>query len=231
MAIKKKWGRRDIPPCPDPEQYILVKTAERPYWRRKRGSVKPAVLNTAFAANAANTKLTSPATVRLLERLRPYLTGLTTGRLKVQVEGGLRKALNADGNMNYRFLEGLDLQPRYPLPNLLRDTPKVVVAEGFVQTVLDLEGGAVKRHSPLVTHWWAEAVLVWGDPLSDGLRVDSTESPLYAFADTSLTECRLEMDLPAVGHPWMLLLKVSCLEGHELAVSSRHYGMRVVKAG
>jgi hypothetical protein len=39
----------------------------------------------------------------------------------------------------------------------------------------------------------------------------------------------LRLKIPVRKVPWMVLLKVSCMEGNELAVHPRHYGMKVVK--
>jgi hypothetical protein len=63
------------------------------------------------------------------------------------------------------------------------------------------------------------------------LRVDSVASPLYVIGAEGEDVCTLSVDLPQADVPWMVLLKVSCLEGNELAAHPRHYGMRVVKAG
>jgi len=66
----------------------------------------------------------------------------------------------------------------------------------------------LKGKNALVSHYYFEAVLVWGDAGKEGeLRVDSVPSALYAIGAEGVDECRLQ-----VGKPWMVLLKVSCLE-------------------
>ena len=43
------FGLDSIPPPPSPTgQYVWVKTKEGSFWRKKRGSYRPAVLNEAF---------------------------------------------------------------------------------------------------------------------------------------------------------------------------------------
>jgi hypothetical protein len=39
------------------------------------------------------------------------------------------------------------------------------------------------------------------------------------------------MELPTGKQPWMIFLKLSCLEGNEAAIHPRHYGMKVVAVG
>jgi hypothetical protein len=57
-------------------------------------------------------------------------------------------------------------------------------------------------------------------------------SSLYPFTEwIEKSVCSLSIELPANKKPWMVLLKVNCLEGNELAVHPRHYAMTVVAVG
>src|SRR5207244_606430 len=105
---------------PDPEKYILVNTKERSFWRRKRGTVTPAALNAAFAKNASNSKVASPAAKRIVQKLRPMLQGLDTGRLTARLAGRLIKAINEKGQPDFSFLRNFEIQPKPPLDSLLK---------------------------------------------------------------------------------------------------------------
>ena len=63
---------------------------------------------------------------------------------------------------------------------------------------------------------------------SGGLKTVSTESRLYAFEDGRKEDCIMSLPLPEAEVPWTVLLKLSCLEGNELAAHTKHYGMKVV---
>jgi len=90
----------------------------------------------------------------------------------------------------------------------------------------------VERHNGIVTDYYFELILLWGDAGSDkGLRVEEADSPVYRIEEDYGTECRLSLVLPPEGQPWMALLKVSCIEGRELAMASRNYGMKVIAGG
>jgi len=224
--------RKPIPPCPDPDRYILVETEDGFHWRLKRGSLKPAHLNDSLAANSRHTPITNAAASRIMGWLEPYLRGLDKGRLHAVVGGKLKKALNRDGRMHFDFLEGCDIQKRHPLGELVKEPVWVEAGKGRVRITLAVTGHTVKRHSKLVSGYYFTAVLLFGNAeRGGGLRVRSTESGLYAF-DAGLEEaCVLSLKLPPRGVPWMVLFKASCLEGNELALHARHYGMKVVKTG
>ena len=63
----------------------------------------------------------------------------------------------------------------------------------------------------------------------NGLRTDSIESKLYAFGEEPIEICELRLPLPEDDVQWIVLIKVSCLEGNEMAVHPKHYGMKVMK--
>src|SRR5437899_9524667 len=110
------FGLENIPPPPSPDgQYVWVKTKEGSFWRKRRGSYRPALLNAAYQRSSEATNISSPAASMIVRRLCPYLTGLQTGRLTVRICGRLRKALNEKGRLCFTYLKGLDMQPEHPL--------------------------------------------------------------------------------------------------------------------
>jgi hypothetical protein len=231
MAKKTGKDKFVIPPHPNAENYILVTTKEGTFWRRKRGSVKPAPVNAVLARNAEASKITGPAAKRVVDKLRPFLRGLQTGRLTVRIIGALRKALNQNGRIDFTFLEGMELQPEHHLDRLLVSPYKVEQTDHSVQITIPIEKGGVKKHNNIVSDYYFDAIVVQGDATKDnGLRLESAESQVYHFGEEGKL-CTLSIDFPAQKEPWMLLLKVSCIEGNELAVHPKHYGMKVVKVG
>lgn len=229
MSSKKKNGI--LPPCPDPEQYILVKTKEGSFWRRKRGTLTPARLNTAFAQNVAHSKIASPAAKRIVQKLHPFLQDLHTGRLIARLSGLLIKTINQKGHMDFSLLNDFEFQ-QPALSKLLFTDVDVVQKGGDISLHIPVYPGVVARRGNLVKGFYFEAILLFGDLAAvNGLRIDSTISKLYSFGDKREHNCVLVLQLPASGVPWMCILKAICQEADRPSVSPRHFGMKVVGVG
>jgi len=222
----------NMPPPPPSGQYVWVKTREGGFWRMKRGSYRPATLNESYQKGSNAMKITAPAASRIVRRLQPYLSRLETGRLTVRISGKLRKALKEGGRLTFTYLKGMDMQPRHPLWKLLQAPAHVKVDAQEITVNIAVKEFTLKRHNGIVTDYYFELILLWGDAGSDqGLRVEEADSPVYRIEEDYSTECRLNLVLPPEGQPWMAMLKVSCIEGTELAVAPRNYGMKVIGCG
>lgn len=226
MVVDAFWRRK--PPCPDPANFIWVQTKEGGFWRRKRGTVKKAELNESLLQNSENTKVSSPAARRIVSRLQPFMTGIRTGRLTTCISGKLRKGLNETGKLSFATLQDVDLQQSdHPMTRLLLAPFDVVRHEDELVVTIPISDITVRRHSPLVTGYFFDLVLLWGDAGEDGrLNTDSETSELFGIYEERKAKCRLRIPLPK--EPWIALLKVSCMEGNEMAAANRNYGMRVI---
>ena len=229
---KRRRYKPAPPPPPDAQNYILVKTREGSFWRRKRGTVKKTELNKAFQKNVETTALASPIARRIKDKLQEFLKGLDTGRFIANVSARLKKIYNRTGEWNFSLLEDYDLQPDRPLGEILKRSYSLIEKNGELTIRIPIEKETVKRHTKLVTDYYFDAVLLYGDPSKkNGLRIESETSRLYPAGGKLETECSLSIILPVKKTPWMVLLKLSCLEGNEPAIHPRHYGMKVVKVG
>lgn len=225
---QKTYSRRQLPPCPDPEGYILVKTGEGYYWRKKRGTVKKASLNTALARNVATSKLTGPAASRVLRKLEPFTRDLQMGRMTLKIAGLLMKGYHRTGGIDFSMLAGLEFNTAQPLDKLLHGRYEVVQDEKRLR--VQLQTGDVAQRNNLVTDYYFDAVLLYGYPVNDDtLKTIATTSPLFSFTDKTVDTIELMLPVPPADIPWVLLLKISCLEGNELAANPKHYAMKVVK--
>jgi hypothetical protein len=205
---------------------VLVKTREGVHWRKKRRKGK---LNESFATNADLSKISGPAASRVVQRLRPFLQGIDGGRLTLRISNALRKGLKEKKRLDLSALEGAEMQRDHPLHQLLLVSYRLVVEDWMFKIKIGVESQCVKKQNSLATHFYFEAVMVYGDVAAEnGLRVESTGSRLYAFGEEPEEVCELSLPLPEEVS-WMVLLKVSCLEGNEMAVHPKHYGMKVVR--
>jgi hypothetical protein len=225
---QKTYSRRELPPCPDPDICITVKTGEGYYWRKKRGSVKKASLNAVFAHNPVTSKITGPVASLILRKLEPFTGGLLMGRMTLKIAGLLMKIYDARGVIDFSMLSGLEFNAVHPLEKLLHT--EYAVTHNKHQTVIRMQAANVQEQNNLVSDYFFDAVLLYGDPLNDTmLTIIAENSPLFSI--DRKTPYDVELAIPATpdGLVWMLLLKLSCFEGKELAAHPKHYGMKVVR--
>jgi len=222
-------GKR--PPCPgNPETYILVKTKEGSYWRRKRGTKKKAVLNATLEKNANLTRITNEAASRIMRKLREYLVRMDKGRSSVRIAGKLKQAYNRKGIIDFSLLEGFDFQQRYPCNKLLLTPPIITQTGDTVEARIPIGFETVKKHSRLVTHYFLELILLHGNATIDhGLRDECVSSDVYNIDSDERENCVLALQVPE--QPWMILMKVNCIEGNEMAASAKNYGIKILKTG
>jgi hypothetical protein len=227
MAKKKKKSER--PPCPDPERYGWV-DYNGGYWRKNKP--KGSAVNGSLSANSAATTALGPAIKRIRNRLEEYIHSLDKGNIQADFSGLLSLPYQETGKIVFSALKGFDFQKEHVLENLLLTQYKVHTHSDFVELVIPVTAWAVKKHNNLVTDFYFEGILLHGDAFKEGsLAVEYAVSAPYSFENTVEEACKLTLPLPSNNIPWMLMLKVSCLEGNEMAVHFKHYGMKVVEVG
>jgi len=224
-------ARNHIPPCPDPESYILVETKEGAFWRKKRGlGEKGAPLNEGFKQSSEGMAVTAPAAKRIVGRLRPFTEGLSVGRITVRVSALLRKQYNKSGTVDYRYMQGFELQPEYPLKRLLKEPVQLRIENAVINVRIPVGPYTIQGQGRLVTHYFFELIVVSGDCTKEhALRTETETSPVYGIDGSVKEDCRFIV--PVGTRPWFAVLKLCCIEGQELAVSPKDYGMQVIAAG
>jgi len=235
MAKKKPISQRPQPPVPFSDDYIWVQTKESSYWRRKRGTLKPAKLNDAFRENVQLTKMVAPAAKRMVAKLQPWLSGLETGRIVLRFSHFLRKPLKTRGRADFSLFGSYEFQERFPLRQLLVPL-QTEVKKDEVKITIPINHRTLKKLSNVVTDYFFELILMHGDPMKErGLKIESVTSALYPFMPgdewKKEVKCKLNVELPANKNPWMVMLKLSSQEGNEMAVHPRHYRMKVLAVG
>lgn len=221
--------KRNLPPCPDPDCYILVQTKEGVFWRRKRGQKTPVKVNATLQANVQLMKICSPAAKRLLTALYPFTRELDAGRIHSRFVALLRKGLKGN-HFTYAPFQGVELQPNLPIDRLLKSSVSITQPYGMLVVQVPIRATQIERINPLVSSFYLQAVLVCGDPLTGNLlKVEQITSPTYTYNDIPSITCTLQ--LPVTGKPWLLLLKFCSLEGNEPATNPQCHGMRVIEVG
>lgn len=224
MKIKKKA----LPVCPDPELYQAVHTKEGSFWRRKRGSVKPAVLNNAFKTTANNAAITGPIAKRICQIMQPFTDGLDTGRQTIAMINLLNKSMAKNAAIDYSFFTNYEFQKEHPLDELLEGGYKLTVKKDMLCVEIDLSFEPMKRHNKIATHYYFELIILYGNPTKENkLRVETEQSLLYSFTETYDGRCSMSLQIPKQ-KPWMLVLKASCMEDNLPAHHPKYYGMKVV---
>lgn len=210
---------------PDPAKYIIVRTKEGDVLRAKR---KAPFINDAFKAMATET--CSAAAKQILSRLKPF-TEKMTGRMNVRLSGKIRSAKKQTGSYNYSLLPGFELQKEYPLDSLYEGQYQVRKEGQTIYIDVPVYKGCMKAKNTLVTHFYFEAIAIFGDAMVAGsLRVEDDKSQLFDFRKAYKTTAGFSFVLTAKT-PYMIWLKAGCMEGHEAAAHPKHYGMKVVAVG
>jgi hypothetical protein len=220
-----------IPPCPDPDRYVLVRTREGNFWRRKRGTgKKEATLNEAFRNNSRGMAITAPAAKRIVDQLRPFLDSVYAGRITVRISGLLRKQLNRSGTVGYTYVKNFDLLRDRPVDELLGVPVRVNCENDVLEVHIPVNANTITRNDSLVKGYSFELILLSGDcTVENDLRIESKVSDVFGINDVGEYRCSLRMDSP--GKPWFTILKLCCLKGDEKKLCSENYGMKVVAVG
>lgn len=210
---------------PDPLNYIIVRTKNGDVLRRKR--TDPSI-NDAFKEMANET--CSTAAKQIVMKLKPF-TEKMGGSVNVYLSGRMRSAKKQTGSYNYSLLPGFEFQRDYPLEKLYAGQYRVRKEGQTVYIDVPVSKGYMNAHNTLVTHYYFEAVALFGDAMIPGsLRVEDDKSPLFDFKKANKTTVNFSFVLPA-DTPYLIWLKAGCMEGHEAAKHPMHYGMRVVAVG
>ena len=218
--MKKKRIRENK--NPDADRYIIVHAKDGDHIRAKRTDP---FINAQFAEMATET--CSAAAKQILLKLKPF-TQKMTGRMNVRLSGKMRSAKKMTGSYNYSLLNGFELQKDHPLDALYKGIYTVKNDNGKLELAVPINGD-VQQHNGIVTAYYFEAVLLTGDAMvHNSLRVEDDRSDLYYF-NQKYTDTALFQFIVSDNTPYLLLLKVACMEGNEMAYHSKHYGMKVVR--
>lgn len=233
MPKKRKFNPR-IPPCPgDPEKYTLVRGKYGYYWRRNRGTVKPAVLNEVLSRSAAITGKTNHAAKHMMSLLAVFTQHMALGTNTTEVGGAFKRAYLQDGRMDFRFMHEIVFQGKeYPIHKLFKGHVYPKIERGCLQLQVGVGGPNVKAPSRHAAGYRLTAILLYGDPSKErGIKIETEESDLYSFQEKSLVEWKVSMVLPAKNRPWVVLLYIGCKMRDSLPAGPRYHAMWVVKAG
>ena len=209
---------------PDADRYIIVHAKDGDHIRAKRTDP---FINAQFAEMATET--CSAAAKQILLKLKPF-TQKMTGRMNVRLSGKMRSAKKMTGSYNYSLLNGFELQKDHPLDALYKGIYTVKNDNGKLELAVPINGD-VQQHNGIVTAYYFEAVLLTGDAMvHNSLRVEDDRSDLY-YLNQKYTATALFQFIVPDNTPYLLLLKVACMEGNEMAYHSKHYGMKVIGVG
>lgn len=226
--MKLKRTQRELGINPDPEVWEDVRTKNG--WYRKKKRKKGAKLNSVLTAYQDATKLSSPAAKHILQKLEPWTERMPLGKVNAKLSGRLKKSYIEQGKMTYGLLKDLDISEERL--DRIFDSYRVEIKKEEVIVHLTLGWESIKLHQTIHTHFWLEAILLWGDPTKErSLRVESAESRVYPKGMKNMEKEKLMLYLPAKKAPWMVLLKVSCKMNDFTEMTPKYYGMKVVGVG
>ncbi|AXY73433.1 hypothetical protein D3H65_05330 [Paraflavitalea soli] len=229
---KKRKFNSTIPPCPDPDKYVLVRGKYRYFWRRNRGTVKPAVLNEVLARSAAITVQTNNAAKQMMALLSVFTQKMDLGMTTTRVAGAFKKAYLESGKMDFRHMDKVVFQEDYPIYKLFTGHIHQQMVRGSLQLSVGVGSLNVHRPSTKAESYQLHAILLSGDPSkARGIRIETDESRTYSYKEQGQIECKLSLVLPAKNRPWMVLLYLGTKLNVPLNAGPRYQAMMVVRTG
>jgi hypothetical protein len=218
------------PPCPDPDKFILIRGEYRYFWRRKRGTVKPAVLNTVLAESAAITKNTNRAARQLMSLLSVFTQHMSLGRTTSRIAGAFKKVYLKTGRMDFSYMEKVEFQENYPVHRLYKGGISKQLVKGCLELHVPVGDEHMKRWSRTAVSYQLHAILLYGDPAKErGIRIETDESRTYHFGEGKKMDCHLRLVLPPKNRPWMALLYMGCKLSLPFPAGSKYHAMIVLK--
>jgi hypothetical protein len=229
--MAKLYWKRDLPPCPDPDIYIVFKYGDKWGWKKKRGTDKKVQLNESFQRNSNNMSVSSPAAKELLQKLAPFLKEQDDEHRIANIGGLLMRGLNKTGVLDYTALYGFEFNAKHTLKSMFSASFKLDIVNDHASFSCRVSYYHVMPPNTLATQFFLELILLQGEMLSDhGLRVESDVSGLMDFNTAFNTEVALSLLLPETS-PWMLVLRLSCFEGKEMGRIPKLHRLRVIASG
>jgi hypothetical protein len=234
MFFHKGKNGRPLPPF-DPETKVLVRTKGGWYYiRNRKPTGKAAVLNEAFQKNKNSYEVCAPAAARIRQKLEPWLENLTYGNTYRIILKALLKSYKENGGTkaDYNSFLRLDLFEDYTIEKLMGVHYSVKVTKNSVGVSIPIREKTVLRKNNVVSEYYFELILIWGDPLKENtLRVEDVSSELYRYGKAAKDSCDLEVVLPTKKAPWMCILRVGSKEYKQPAAHMKNYAMHVVAVG
>lgn len=198
--------RDKLPPYPDPQRYMLVRTKEGQFWRLKKGLKRPAMLN--YQHHFFD---------RILMLLRSGLK--SNGHLDASMLHGL----DLQNDYPLRKLLRSGFQWSHEKANHVFSF-RIQIPE---------HNGALLRRNKLMNTYRFIIILVHGNPeAGDDVQVKSVCSQDYPFAGTGTAgECLLELSYTPEPGQWLFCLRAECLEEGKLASHVKSRALQVLDGG
>jgi hypothetical protein len=227
MARKKS---KRLPPNPDPERYILVKSKEGNHYRLKRGLGKKAELNPVVQANTNAMGRASAAAKRVLAALDPFIGDIKKGRLHSRLTGKFVSSIRKQGFPVLSALKGVQMQIDEDFKAYLTDGYQLQrdMAEGILTLRLFSAGGKmIIKRGALVDSWQISMVVLYGNPDMDGELDTEHASCAITSIEDKVYELILTLPIPAMDN-YMVALKVEQMEFGARSPNTKLRAMMVV---
>jgi hypothetical protein len=217
---------------PDPARFSLVKRRDGMHLQAKWGTITDKTGYVPKNGICTQSKITSPAAVRVRDRMGTLIHGISCGDVSNRMGPKLRSAYREKGYFDFSYLNNFDFQKYNPFYRLSNAPCNVEVVGDEIQFTISVYPQSVNKLNTLVKTFYYDVAVLWGDPGIPGdLRIAEKVSAVFDFESQYKGECLLSLNLPDRVGPWMAMLKLSCLEENRLSNASCHYGLKVVKTG
>ena len=229
--MAKRFLSQELPPCPAPQGYILVRASDGyMHWRRKRGSLSPAVLNAVLRQNAESIRIVSPLCKVLTAALLPFIGHLPIGNLHTRLLTPLRKSFKDTDFINFKLLNKMDILPGLPFTRLYNGSIDISFADNTLSINFLVNDGLVFRPNNLIEDFYFTAIFISGHLESGSLNTSVEQSELFSFPQQENKCCHF-VYCPPHNEPWMILLKLTYFEGQQQAANPKYHALKIIATG
>ena len=239
---KAVFHKIKVPPCPDPALFVAVRGKDGNYfWRRRRGTVTPAVLNPVMADMAKYMKPSMAAAAELIQALEPFTcskavdgTYSAYSRNAQRFAALFSKSMIAVGKMGWSYFYNVDLNPNCRLNDLMKHDYEISLNNNMATLKILLSDNMVdKLRDKEATHFYFELILISGDPAKkNSLRSEHDISEDYPYKNHSYFDkgpkryCELSVIVPEK-KPAIIILKAATRAGR-FTTGPNHEGLKVL---
>jgi hypothetical protein len=196
--------------------------------RRKRGSVKQALVNEAFRKSSEELRIATPYAKLIKDSVNPYLIYFKDWTLWSRLRSFFRKQIR-EGDINYQQLVGFEFHKAHSLYSLLRNRPNVNVYADEKEIRVHIRFH-MHPHFPVsyVDGYQFTILAIVVDAVSKSVRTFEHISTIRKLTDKLHDEQQLRFSREEHGGVLIVALKCEGCKGNDVMRNVKTQGMAVV---
>ena len=197
--------------------------------RRKRGSVKEALVNEAFRKSSEELRIATPYAKLIKDSVNPYLIYFRDWTLWSRLRSFFRKQIR-EGDINYQQLVGFEFHKAHSLYSLLRNKPSVNVHADEIEICVHIRFH-LHPYFPVsyVDGYQFTILVIVVDATNKSVRTFEHVSAIRKLSDPLHEEEQLKFSREVHGSTVIVALKCEGCKGNDVMRNVKTQGMAIVQ--